>query len=114
MSRDPIEQILMSGGDETPDGAVAVETKTRTKKPPMYKVLLHNDDYTTMEFVVFVLETIFHHAQPAAEKIMLDVHQRGKGVAGTYARDIAETKALQVRNLAKEHKFPLKCVAEPA
>ncbi len=93
---------------------VISKTEDEVKEPPMYKVLLHNDDYTTMEFVVFVLEQIFHHARPAAEKIMLDVHQRGKGVAGTYPRDIAETKALQARNLAKEHKFPLKCVAEPA
>ncbi len=84
------------------------------KQPRPYHVVLYNDDYTTMEFVVLVLETIFHHARPAAEKIMLDVHQQGKGVAGTYTRDIADTKALQTRNLAQEHKFPLKCVAEPA
>ena len=84
------------------------------KEPKPYHVVLYNDNYTTMEFVVFVLETIFHHPRPIAEVIMLDVHQKGKGVAGTYTRDIAETKALQTRTLAKEHHFPLKCVAEPA
>jgi ATP-dependent Clp protease adaptor protein ClpS len=76
--------------------------------------VLYNDDYTTMEFVIYVLETIFHHARPQAEVIMLDVHRKGKGIAGTYTRDIAETKALQTRNLAQEHHFPLRCVAEPA
>jgi len=96
------------------DSDIATEDHIDVKQPKPYHVILYNDDYTTMEFVVFVLEHIFHHARPAAEKIMLDVHQRGKGVASTYPRDIAETKALQARNLAKEHKFPLKCVAEPA
>jgi ATP-dependent Clp protease adaptor protein ClpS len=96
------------------DSDIATEDHIDVKQPKPYHVILYNDDYTTMEFVVFVLENIFHHSRPAAEKIMLDVHQRGKGVAGTYSRDIAETKALQTRNLAKEHKFPLKCVAEPA
>lgn len=84
------------------------------REPKAYHVVLYNDNYTTMDFVVYVLETVFHHSNSMAEKIMLDVHQKGKGIAGTYTRDIAETKALQTRNLAKEHKFPLKCIAEPA
>lgn len=96
------------------DSNVLTERHIDVKKPRPYHVILYNDDYTTMEFVVQVLETIFHHSRPVAEKIMLDVHQRGKGVAGTYTRDIAETKALQARNLAQEHNFPLRCVAEPA
>ena len=91
-----------------------VSPRTKIKLPPMFTVRMHNDDYTTMEFVVYILETIFHHPDGNAEKIMLDVHLKGKGIAGTYIRDIAETKALQTRTLAKEHKFPLKCVAEPA
>jgi ATP-dependent Clp protease adaptor protein ClpS len=93
---------------------VVTEEHIEVKKPRPYNVILYNDNYTTMEFVVLVLETIFHHPRPMAEKIMLDVHERGKGVAGTYTRDIAETKALQTRTLAQEHHYPLKCVAEPA
>jgi len=93
---------------------VITEHDIEVREPKSYHVLLYNDNYTTMDFVVYVLETVFHHSSHAAEKIMLDVHQKGKGVAGTYTRDIAETKALQTRTLAKEHNFPLKCVAEPA
>jgi len=96
------------------DSDVITEQDIDVKEPKLYRVVLYNDNYSTMEFVVYVLETIFHHSGKRAEEIMLDVHQKGKGVAGTYARDIAETKALQTRTLAKEHKFPLKCVAEPA
>ena len=95
------------------DSDILTEDRIDVKQPKSYHVVLYNDDYTTMEFVVYVLETIFHHPRPVAEKIMFDVHQKGKGVAGTYTRDIAETKALQTRTLAQEHNFPLKCVAEP-
>ncbi|MDY0094356.1 MAG: ATP-dependent Clp protease adaptor ClpS [Candidatus Vecturithrix sp.] len=104
----------MSEFDYEFDSDVVTEEDIEVREPRLYHVMLYNDNYTTMEFVVYVLETIFHHTGPVAEKIMLDVHQRGKGVAGTYPRDIAETKALQTRNLAQEHHFPLKCVAEPA
>jgi ATP-dependent Clp protease adaptor protein ClpS len=93
---------------------VITEDDIAVKEPKSYHVILYNDNYTTMDFVVYVLETIFHHPASVAETIMLDVHQKGKGLAGTYTRDIAETKALQTRTLAKEHNFPLKCVAEPA
>jgi len=93
---------------------VITEQNIEVREPKSYHVILYNDNYTTMEFVVYVLEIIFHHPPSVAEKVMLDVHQKGKGIAGTYTRDIAETKALQTRTLAKEHKFPLKCVAEPA
>ncbi len=96
------------------DSDVLTEHHIEVKEPKPYHVVLYNDNYTTMDFVVYVLETIFHHPKNIAEKIMLDVHQKGKGIAGTYTRDIAETKALQTRTLAKEHNFPLKCVAEPA
>ena len=96
------------------EGDVLVEDHIDVKQPKPYNAVLYNDDYTTMEFVIYVLETIFHHARPQAEVIMLDVHRKGKGIAGTYTRDIAETKALQTRNLAQEHHFPLRCVAEPA
>ncbi len=96
------------------DSDVLTDQSTDVKEPRPYHVVLYNDNYTTMDFVVQVLETVFHHPRNRAEAIMLDVHQKGKGIAGTYTRDIAETKALQTRNLAKEHKFPLKCLAEPA
>jgi ATP-dependent Clp protease adaptor protein ClpS len=96
------------------DSDVLTEDRIDVREPKAYHVVLYNDDYTTMEFVVYVLEIVFHHPKTIAEKIMLDVHHKGKGIAGTYTRDIAETKALQTRTLAQEHKFPLKCVAEPA
>lgn len=112
MSRDPIEQILMSGGNGTPDGVVAVETKTRTKKPPMYKVLLLNDDFTPMEFVVLVLERFFgmNHAQ--AFELMLTVHKKGLAVVGVFSYEIAETKVTQVMELARQQQHPLQCTME--
>ncbi len=96
------------------DSDVITEHNINVKEPKSYHVILYNDNYTTTDFVVYILITIFHHPPDVAEKIMLDVHNKGKGIAGTYTRDIAETKALQARTLAKEHKFPLKCVSEPA
>jgi ATP-dependent Clp protease adaptor protein ClpS len=77
-------------------------------------VLLHNDDYTTMEFVVMVLVTIFHHSEVEAVKIMLHVHKQGMGVAGVFSREVAETRVEQVTRLARAHEFPLKCTMEPA
>jgi ATP-dependent Clp protease adaptor protein ClpS len=97
------------------DTAVAIP-KTRTAKkvakPPLFKVLLHNDDYTTMEFVVEVLQTVFHHDLPRATRIMLHVHQRGVGIAGTYPMEIAESKAEKVMALARAADFPLLCTVE--
>lgn len=101
------------------DDDVGVVTRTRTEskkklaKPPMWKVLLHNDDYTTREFVVFILEGIFHKSGSDAVAIMLHVHNNGVGVAGVYTRDVAETKVEQVKALAKEHQYPLLCTMEP-
>jgi ATP-dependent Clp protease adaptor protein ClpS len=99
-------------------GDTAVATpKTRTAKkvakPPLYKVLLHNDDYTTMEFVVAVLQMVFHHDLEQAQRIMRFVHERGVGVAGTYSLEIAESKAEKVLALAREAEFPLLCTVEP-
>jgi len=76
-------------------------------EPPMYKVLLHNDDYSTMDFVVMVLSKVFHKTQTEAEAIMLDVHKKGKGLCGVYTFEIAQTKVEQVKTLAKQNQFPL-------
>jgi len=82
------------------------------KKPPLYHVFLLNDDYTTMDFVVSVLEKVFYKATVEATQIMLRVHKNGKGLAGTYTREIAETKIGTVHALAREYEFPLKCTME--
>ncbi|HZS48310.1 MAG TPA: ATP-dependent Clp protease adaptor ClpS [Blastocatellia bacterium] len=89
------------------DDAVVTESKQKLKKPPLYKVLLHNDDYTTMEFVIFVLRTVFQKSEAEAFKIMLNVHMQGVGVAGVYTYEIAESKAAKVIDLARQHEFPL-------
>lgn len=89
------------------------ETKQKLARPPMWKVLLHNDDYTTREFVVWVLRTIFHKTESEAVAIMLHVHNHGVGVAGVYTKDIAETRVEKVKAAAREHEFPLLCTMEP-
>jgi ATP-dependent Clp protease adaptor protein ClpS len=96
-------------------GGVAVEKETRHKldKPRLFKVLLHNDNYTTMEFVVYVLMSVFHKPEPEAVQIMLDVHRKGLGMVGAYPREIAETKVVRVVELAREAEFPLMCTMEP-
>ncbi len=83
------------------------DTDTLLREPPLYKVLLHNDNYTTMDFVVMILSKIFHKNQEAAEKIMLQVHKSGKGLCGIYTKEIAETKVEHVKILAKQNSFPL-------
>lgn len=88
--------------------------KDKLKEPDMYRVVLHNDHYTTQEFVVSVIITVFHKSAAEATKIMLDVHRKGKGTIGVYPYDIAATKAYQVRQLAKAREFPLKCTVERA
>ncbi|MDY7027819.1 MAG: ATP-dependent Clp protease adapter ClpS [Spirochaetota bacterium] len=84
----------------------------KTREPDMFRVVLLNDDYTTMDFVVWVIQKIFHKAAAEATKIMMDVHKKGRGVVGVYSYDIARTKAVQVKQLAKEHEYPLECVIE--
>jgi len=93
---------------------LVTETKKKLKKPPLYKVLLHNDDYTTKEFVVQLLQYVFHKEHTAAVQIMLHVHKKGIGVAGVYTYEIAETKVALVENLARQHEYPLKCTMEEA
>ena len=90
------------------------KTKTQLSEPDEYRVVLLNDDYTTMDFVVEVLMVIFHKNIADANKIMLDVHKKGKGIVGLYPWDIAATKVEQVHAAAKESQFPLRCIVEPA
>ena len=91
---------------------VITDDQEQVKEPSMFKVLLHNDDYTTMEFVIMILEVIFHKNSTDATKIMLNVHQEGMGVAGIYPRDVADTKVLIVHDLARKNEYPLKCSVE--
>ena len=104
-----------TGGGDDAGTVVVQETKTRPrlKKPRLYRVLLHNDHYTTMEFVVAVLQAIFHKSESDATAIMLNVHQRGIGVAGVYTREIAEAKVQEALHAAEQAEFPLLCSSEP-
>ena len=91
---------------------VATKTKPKTKKPSLYRVLLLNDDYTPMEFVVLVLEHFFNKSREEATRIMLHVHNYGVGVCGVFPYDVAETKVAQVLDLARRHEHPLQCTME--
>jgi ATP-dependent Clp protease adaptor protein ClpS len=104
-----------SGGDDGGNGTVIerrTKTQSKTKRPPMFKVILLNDDYTPMEFVVELLKIVFHKPHAEATRIMLHVHQNGMGIAGVYPFEIAETKVRTVDELARENQFPLKCTME--
>jgi ATP-dependent Clp protease adaptor protein ClpS len=94
------------------DGRTGTQTVTRTKKPSLYRVLLLNDDYTPMEFVVYVLERFFNKTREEATTIMLHVHQNGVGVCGIFTYEVAETKVAQVLDLAKRSEHPLQCTME--
>ena len=102
-------------GETGGDAIVVRETKTkqRLKKPQLFRVLLHNDHYTTMEFVVAILVAIFHKTEADATAIMLHVHQRGIGIAGVYTREIAEAKVQEATHAAEQAEFPLLCTCEP-
>ncbi len=99
------------GGPET---GVVVRTRVRVRKPSMYKVVMLNDDYTPMEFVVMILERFFNKSHEEANNIMLHVHQKGVGVCGVFTYEVAETKVTQVMDLAREHQHPLQCTLEKA
>jgi ATP-dependent Clp protease adaptor protein ClpS len=88
------------------------ESKTKLERPPLYRVLLHNDDYTPMEFVVFILQSIFNHGESEAVRIMLNVHRLGIGLAGVYTHEIAEMKVDKVTSLSQANEFPLLCTME--
>lgn len=107
-SRDDEEE-----GGQSHGHALAEEVRPHLKRPPMYKVLMLNDDYTPMEFVVDVLETFFGMDRELATQVMLKVHTEGKAVCGVFTRDVAETKAAQVMRCARDHEHPLVCEIEP-
>lgn len=94
------------------DGLALQEAKPKLKRPPLYKVLLLNDDYTPMDFVVYVLQKFFSMDNDKATQVMLHVHTRGVGVCGIFNRDIAETKVAMVNQFSREHQHPLKCTME--
>jgi ATP-dependent Clp protease adaptor protein ClpS len=120
MAIDPSAAIEDGSGANGKGGQGGIVTErrtkeqTKTKRPPLYKVILLNDDYTPMEFVVDVLKVVFHKPHAEATRIMLYVHQNGMGVAGVYPYEIAETRVRTVEELARQHEYPLKCVMEKA
>jgi ATP-dependent Clp protease adaptor protein ClpS len=103
----------MAGPDRQTDGEILERTKQETKKPELYKVVLLNDDYTTMDFVVEVLETIFNKQPAEAFRIMMMVHTQGKGLCGVYPHEVAETKVDAVMEAARDNGFPLRAAMEP-
>lgn len=120
MDRDRIARCA-SGDDDSGDGVggggrgdtgIATKTRTKTKKPSMYKVLMLNDDYTPMEFVVMVIEQFFGKSHDEAVQIMLHVHQKGVGICGVFTYEVAETKVTQVMDYARKNQHPLQCTLE--
>lgn len=100
--------------DNIAEDTAVLEPKAKVKRPPMFKVVLVNDDYTPMDFVVYILCEIFRKNQEEAVQIMMDVHNSGFGICGVYTRDVAETKADQVILIARSHEYPLQCRVEEA
>ena len=113
-----MKKILSEGYDDgknqinDPQRGLLLDTKPKTKKPSMYKVLLLNDDYTPMEFVIMILEKIFNKKQEEATQIMLHVHKNGVGVCGTFTYEVAESKCKSVVDMAKKNEHPLQCTVE--
>ena len=93
-------------------GSTATRERNKVQEPSLYKVLLHNDDYTSMEFVIAILEKVFRKSTSEATKVMMNVHQEGIGIAGIYTREICETKAVLVHDLARQAEYPLRCSVE--
>ena len=104
----------MADADRKTGGEVLEKTRPRAKQPTLFNVLLHNDDYTTMQFVVDVLETVFHKSPAEAFRVMMHVHTRGKGLCGAYPYEVAETKVSQVHDRARSQGFPLLASMEEA
>lgn len=121
LSIEPLTEFTMTGEGEDSDSTddndnlgtgIATRTKAKTKRPSMYRVLLLNDDYTPMEFVVYVLERYFNKSREEATQIMLHVHNHGVGVCGVFTFEVAETKVAQVLDLARRNEHPLQCTME--
>jgi ATP-dependent Clp protease adaptor protein ClpS len=119
LGREPLRQAAPPKAPRTRPGKddgvgtdLITKTKPKTKKPSLYKVLLLNDDYTPMEFVVLVLEHFFNKSREDATRIMLHVHQKGVGICGVYTFEVAETKVAQVMDFARQHQHPLQCTME--
>ena len=94
------------------DGLLLAEPRVKTKRPPLFKVVLMNDDFTPMDFVVFILKDIFRRSHEEAVSIMMEIHQKGEGICGVFTRDVAETKAELVITLARRNEYPLQCRVE--
>ena len=103
----------MGDRDTKRQGGIAEKTRKKTDTPKLYKVLLHNDDYTTMEFVVMILEQIFNKSPAEAHRVMMHVHTGGVGIAGVYSHEVAETKVALTHEAAKREGHPLRCSIEP-
>jgi ATP-dependent Clp protease adaptor protein ClpS len=103
---------LWTMANQQQDGSLLEAERTRLKPPPLYKVLLLNDDYTPMDFVVVVLQTVFAMSREKATQVMLQVHREGMGVCGTYVREVAAAKVDQVIDIARKHQHPLQCTME--
>jgi ATP-dependent Clp protease adaptor protein ClpS len=117
MEQKPMHPRLSSGqddnlGDDGPQTGLVLKTRPKTKKPAMYKVLLMNDDYTPMDFVVQVLEKFFSKTREEAMRVMMHVHQKGVGLCGVYTFEVAETKVMQVMDFAQRNQHPLQCTLE--
>ena len=108
----PLEMMADRKDDAEGEAGVALKTKPKTQRPPMYKVLLLNDDYTPMEFVVHILERFFGLSHAQAFEIMLTVHKKGLAVVGVFSFEVAETKVAQVVDTARRHQHPLQCTME--
>lgn len=108
----PCQMSTVPPGEGEGEAGVATKTRTRTQRPPMYKVLLLNDDYTPMEFVVHILERFFGLSHAQAFEIMLTVHKKGLAVVGVYSYEVAETKVAQVMEFSRRHQHPLQCTME--
>lgn len=94
------------------EGELLTKERAKPKRPPMYAVILLNDDYTPMEFVVWILQSIFYKTSAEASALMLKIHNDGRGICGVYTRDVANTKKIQVEQIAKKHEHPLECIVE--
>ena len=104
--------VAVESPDDEGDSGVALDTRPKTTRPPLYKVMILNDDYTPMEFVIMVLEKFFGLTHQESFELMLTVHKKGLAVVGVYSREIAETKVSQVSDMAQRHEHPLQCTME--